>query len=59
MTLAFELVTPKSIGMLPRADVGTKFEEGWSRCPRVIDRKWFWHIRPRWPWPLIQCPQNI
>jgi len=23
MTFAFELVTPKSIGMLPRADVGT------------------------------------
>ena len=34
--------------------VCTKFEEGRSRRPRVIDWKRFKHNWPRWPWPAIQ-----
>ena len=39
------------VPMLPRMDVWTRYEEGWSRCSRVIYLKWFWHIWPQWPWP--------
>ena len=45
VTLTFDTVTTKSIGMLPWIDVWTMFdEEGWSRRSQVIYWKQFQHI---------------
>ena len=48
----------KSVPLLPGMYVWTKFEEGRSRRSWVIERKWFKHIWPWWPWPLTQWSQN-
>ena len=47
------------VPMLPRMDVWTRYEEGWSRLSRVIDQKRFWHIWQWWPWPMTQWPNMV
>ena len=42
------------VHLLPRMDVSTRYEEGWSRHSPVIDQKWFWQIWPRSLWHLTQ-----
>ena len=59
LTLTFDPVTQKSVGFLcfPGWMRGPS-DEGRSRNTQVIDRKQFWHIWPRWPWPFTQWPYN-
>ena len=42
VTLTFDPVTPKYIVSSAARDIWTKFEEGRSRCSRVIDQTRFW-----------------
>ena len=41
MTLTFDPVTPQInwVPLLPRMDMWTRYEEGWSRCSQIIDWK--------------------
>jgi len=60
VTLTFDLLTPKSIGVFYsiKGYHPIKFEDSGSKGTRVIERKHFSLFWSLWPWPLTYWPRN-